>query len=393
MSASADAAASADPAAIAAVATPPGRGGIGVVRVSGGNLQAIARGVLGKIPPPRHATLARFLDENGEAMDRGIALYFPAPNSFTGQNVLELHGHGGTGVMRRILSRCLALGARAAEPGEFALRAYLNGKMDLAQADAVADIVNAETDAAARAAARSLAGMFSREAEAVARALETARVGAEAMMDFADEDLDDDNFAEAALAEALTRLESLLARTGQGALLAEGISAAIAGPPNVGKSSLLNRLAREEAAIVSPQPGTTRDAVAREITPGGLRIRLTDTAGIRGAEEVRGGGGGWVESEGIRRARALTAEADLILLVGDESRRPEMESEILTGLAGGKSDGTVETAGASGVVETSRTVGMGGGGGNGWEGWEGWEGWGGRGGMGGREGDFGSEQD
>ena len=386
----------ADSAAIAAVATPPGRGGIGVVRVSGGNLQAIARGVLGKIPPPRHATLARFLDDNGEAMDRGIALYFPAPNSFTGQNVLELHGHGGTGVMRRILSRCLALGARAAEPGEFALRAYLNGKMDLAQADAVADIVNAETAAAARAAARSLAGMFSREAEAVARALETARVGAEAMMDFADEDLDDDNFAEAALTEALARLESLLARAGQGALLAEGISAAIAGPPNVGKSSLLNRLAREEAAIVSPRPGTTRDAVAREITPGGLRIRLTDTAGIRGAEEVKGGGGGWVESEGIRRARALTAAADLILLVGDESRRPEMESEILTGLAEGKPDGTVETVGtdgtvgASGAVEAGRTVGMGGGGGNGWEGWEGWEGWGGWGGW---EGDFGSEQD
>ena len=306
----------ADDSVVAAVATPPGRGAIGIVRISGGNIQKIVAGILPRPPAPRRAVFTPFLDSNGEEMDRGVALYFPAPNSFTGQEVLELQGHGGAGVLRRVLSRCMDLGARAAEPGEFTLRACLNGKMDLAQADAVADIINAESDAAARAAARSLTGVFSREIASASDSLETARAGVEAAMDFADEDLGENDFAAAALSQAIEKLERLLTRAGQGALLCEGISAAIAGPPNAGKSSLLNRLAGEDAAIVSPAPGTTRDAVLREIALDGLRIRLADTAGLRDdAEEI--------EREGIRRAKRMAAEADLILLVGDNTRPPD----------------------------------------------------------------------
>ena len=304
---------SADDSVVAAVATPPGRGGIGIVRISGGDLGKIIAGILPRPPAPRTAVFTPFLDADGGEMDRGIALYFPAPHSFTGQEVLELQGHGGGGVLRRILSRCMDLGARAAQPGEFTLRAYLNGKMDLAQADAVADIVNAESDAAAKAAARSLTGVFSREIESASDSLEAARTGVEAAMDFADEELGENDFASAALEQALDKLRRLLARAGQGVILTEGISAAIAGPPNAGKSSLLNRLSGEDAAIVSPAPGTTRDAVLRDIALDGLRIHLADTAGLRDeAEEI--------EREGICRAKRIAAEADLILLVSDDSR-------------------------------------------------------------------------
>ena len=323
----------ADDSVIAAAATPPGRGGIGIVRVSGGDIEKIAAGILPRnLPPPRRAVFTSFLDSQGEAMDNGIALYFPAPHSLTGQEVLELQGHGGPGVVRRILSRCLDLGARAAEPGEFALRAYLNGKMDLAQADAVADIVNAESAAAARAAARSLTGVFSREIQSASGALESARTGLEAAMDFADEELDENNFAAPALAEAIAKLERLSARAGQGALLTEGISAAIVGPPNVGKSSLLNCLAEEDAAIVSPAPGTTRDAVLREVNVGGLCLRLADTAGLR--EKA-----GAVEMEGIRRTRSIAAGADVVLVVGDERRGPGVDLNLDLGGEGGSGRG------------------------------------------------------
>ena len=313
---------SADDSVIAAAATPPGRGGVGIVRVSGGSVEKIAGGILPrKLPPARRAVFTSFLDAEGEAMDNGIALYFPAPRSLTGQEVLELQGHGGPGVVRRVLSRCFDLGARAAEPGEFALRAYLNGKMDLAQADAVADIVNAESAAAARAAARSLTGVFSREIRSASDSLEAARAGVEAAMDFADEELDENNFAAPALTEAIGGLERLLARAGQGAILTEGAAAAIVGPPNAGKSSLLNCLAEEDAAIVSPAPGTTRDAVLREVCVGGARLRLADTAGLR--EEA-----GEVEKEGIRRTRKIAGEADVVLVVGDERRGPGVDLDF-----------------------------------------------------------------
>ena len=327
---------SADDSVIAAAATPPGRGGVGIVRVSGGSVEKIAGGILPrKLPPARRAVFTSFLDAEGEAMDNGIALYFPAPRSLTGQEVLELQGHGGPGVVRRVLSRCFDLGARAAEPGEFALRAYLNGKMDLAQADAVADIVNAESAAAARAAARSLTGVFSREIRSASDSLEAARAGVEAAMDFADEELDENNFAGPALTEAIGRLERLLARAGQGAILTEGAAAAIVGPPNAGKSSLLNCLAEEDAAIVSPAPGTTRDAVLREVCVGGARLRLADTAGLR--EEA-----GEVEKEGIRRTRKIAGEADVVLVVGDERRGPGVDLDLDFGGEGGEGGEGVE---------------------------------------------------
>ena len=321
--------ATADDSVIAAVATPPGRGAVGMVRVSGGNIETIIAGILPHKPPPRQAVYVPFLDSEGAAMDAGIALYFPSPRSFTGQEVLELQGHGGVGVLGRVLSRCLDLGARMAEPGEFAMRAYLNGKMDLAQADAVADMVNAESESAARAAARSLRGEFSRAVDVASAALESARAGVEAEMDFADEDLGENNFAFESLTTAIMELENLRKRAGQGVLLAEGISAAIMGPPNAGKSSLLNCLCGEDAAIVSAAPGTTRDAVARDILADGLKIRMSDTAGIRADA-------GEVEREGIRRARRIGGESDLILLVGDERHSPEEIKEDADGELGGQ---------------------------------------------------------
>ena len=347
----------ADDSVIAAVATPAGRGGIGIVRVSGGDIKKIIAGVLPKKPAPRAAVFSPFLDENGEAMDRGLALYFPAPRSFTGQEVLELHCHGGGGVLRRVLSRCFALGARAAEPGEFTLRAYLNGKMDLAQASAVADLVNAASDDAARSAMRSLSGEFSDAIHSAARDLETARVESEAMTDFADEDLgaNENNAATVAIESAIAKLESLRVRAGQGALLADGISAAIVGRPNVGKSSLLNRLAGEDAAIVSQTPGTTRDAIAREVVIGGLRVSLSDTAGLRSGTDA-------LESEGIRRAKKTARESDLILHVSDDNDR-ELSAQQLrrqlnseSDLDSGSESGSVSDSESESVLWTGRVI-------------------------------------
>jgi len=297
---------------IAAIATAAGRGGIGVVRISGSDLLPLGEQLAGKLPLPRQATLARFADKAGSTIDQGLILYFPAPHSFTGEDVLELHGHGGPVVMRMLLERCLELGARLAEPGEFTRRAYLNDKLDLAQAEAVADLIEAASAQAARAAQRSLSGEFSRAVDALVAALIELRTLLEATLDFADEDID-------AVPDVGPRLQGLLAhvtevrgRARQGALLRSGLQVVLAGPPNVGKSSLLNRLAGEERAMVTPIAGTTRDALRESIQVEGIPLHIIDTAGLRESEDE-------LEQMGIARAWQEIARADIVLQVCDAS--------------------------------------------------------------------------
>lgn len=295
---------------IAAIATAPGMGGIGVVRVSGQDLQAVLAGILGRTLQPRQATACRFLDEEKQVIDQGIALWFPAPHSFTGESVLELQGHGGPVVLQAVLVRVLALGARLAEPGEFSKRAFLNQKIDLLQAEAIADLIEAQSLQAVKAATRSLTGQFSAEVEQVLVGLIALRVKVESMIDFPEEAIEIntlDRFADP-LADLLTQLSGLLKRAQQGVLLREGCTLAIVGPPNVGKSSLLNRLTGEASAIVSAAAGTTRDLIKEVIQIDGLPIKLIDTAGFR----LQGGD---VENEGMRRAQAAVATADHVLWV------------------------------------------------------------------------------
>ncbi len=297
---------------IAAIATAPGRAGIGVVRVSGPLVPQLAPTLLGKLPPPRQATLARFVDDAGGLIDQGLALYFPAPHSYTGEDVLELQGHGGDLVLRLMLERCLALGARLARPGEFTERAYLNDKLDLAQAEAVADLIEASTAAAARGAARSLSGEFSARVRELTAALTELRALVEAILDFPDEEID---FLEAADAEGRlaaieTRLEQVLTVAKQGSLLRSGVQVALIGRPNVGKSSLLNRLAARELAIVTPVPGTTRDAIGGDIEIEGVPLRITDTAGLRETDDP-------VERIGVERSWATAESASVVLHVID----------------------------------------------------------------------------
>ena len=300
---------------IAAVATPPGRGGIGVVRVSGHALATMATALLGQAPRPRHALLADFLDAEGSALDRGLALYFRAPHSLTGEDVLELQGHGGPVVMQRLLARACELGARLARPGEFTERAFLNDKIDLAQAEAVADLVDSASQRAARSAMRSLSGEFSERVGAIDKLLLDARVHVEAAIDFAEEEID--FLADSALAERLdavaSALDALLAESRQGRVLRDGLDVVIAGAPNVGKSSLMNRLLAEDRAIVTDIPGTTRDLLSADIEIHGIPVRLTDTAGLREGGDV-------VEALGIERAREAMAKADLVLAVEDDRR-------------------------------------------------------------------------
>ncbi len=302
---------------IAALATPPGRGAVGIVRVSGPAVPAIARALLGGLPGPREARYCSFRDQQGQAIDRGLALYFPAPHSFTGEAVLELQGHGGAVVMDLLLHRVLALGARAARPGEFSQRAFLNDKLDLVQAEAVADLIDSHTARAARSAMRALQGDFSHQIHALVEGLIELRSFVEAALDFPEEEID--FLADEALSLRLDtlggRLETILATARQGSLLREGMTLVIAGPPNVGKSTLLNRLAGHEAAIVSPIPGTTRDVVHREIQLDGMPVRVIDTAGLRDSEDP-------VEREGVRRARREIEAADLVLLLSDASLGP-----------------------------------------------------------------------
>jgi tRNA modification GTPase len=302
------------PDTIAAIASAPGRGAIGMLRVSGLDVPRIAREVLGALPEARRAQRARFRDAGGASIDEGIALYFPAPASFTGEDVLELQAHGGVLVMDLLLRRLLELGARMARPGEFSERAFLNGKMDIAQAEAVADLIDAGTVAQARAAVRSMQGEFSKRIASLDSLITDLRVHVEAAIDFPDEDID---FLSAPaitsrLARVLEAFDSIEAAARQGALLREGLTVVIAGRPNAGKSSLLNALAGEDIAIVTPAPGTTRDVLRQQLHLDGLPLNLVDTAGLRtGADEA--------EEEGIRRARGEMRRADRICYVVDAS--------------------------------------------------------------------------
>lgn len=297
---------------IAAIATAPGRGGVGVIRVSGSNLLPFAFALTGKTPKPRYATLADFMAADGATVDSGILLFFPNPQSFTGEDVLELQGHGGPVVMQMLLARCLDLGARLAEPGEFSRRAFLNGKMDLAQAEAVADLIDAATSNAARSAVRSLQGEFSRAIGELNDELINLRMLVEATLDFPEEDID---FLKAA--NAFGRLETLqlklaqiFDRASQGKLLQSGLHVVLAGQPNVGKSSLLNRLAGDDLAIVTPIPGTTRDALRSTIQIEGIPLHIIDTAGLRETEDE-------VEKIGIARSWQEIERADAVLLLVD----------------------------------------------------------------------------
>ena len=300
---------------IAAIATPAGRGGIAVVRVSGPLASSIAVKIAGDLPKPRSAVLRTFRDERGDVLDSGLVLYFPAPASFTGEDVLELHGHGGTVVADMLLSRVLALGARLAQPGEFSRRAFLNDKLDLAQAEAVADLIDSSTTQAARAALRSLQGEFSAAIHSLTDLVTQTRMFVEAAIDFPEEEID--FLSDARLSDRLSSAQLLCsqisAQARQGALLRDGMTIVIAGRPNAGKSSLLNSLAGHEAAIVTNIPGTTRDVLRERINLDGMPLHIADTAGLRDEADV-------VEAEGIRRARQEMTRADRILYVIDATR-------------------------------------------------------------------------
>lgn len=313
---------------IAAIATAQGRGGVGVVRISGRGLEALAEGVLGKLPAPRHATYCGFLDGQGDTLDQGIALFFPAPHSFTGEDVLELQGHGGPAVLQLLLQRCLDLGARLAQPGEFTRRAFLNDKLDLAQAESVADLIDANTAEAARSAMRSLRGDFSAVVHNLVDELVYLRMLVEAMLDFPEEEVDAVDLAQrdALLGSLRARLQQTLDTAKQGCLLREGAHIVIAGQPNVGKSSLLNRLSGEEVALVSDVPGTTRDVIRQAIQIRGVPLHIMDTAGLRESEDV-------VENMGIARTRQTLHRADLILVLLDAAKGITVQDEaILAGL-------------------------------------------------------------
>ncbi len=312
---------------IAAVATAQGRGGIGVVRISGAGSAAIANAIFGKTPAPRYAMFTDFKDENGEAIDQGIALFFPSPHSYTGEDVLELQGHGGLAVLQLLLQRCLKLGARLAEPGEFTQRAYLNDKLDLAQAESVADLIEATTTVAARSAMRSLHGNFSAAIHILVEELIQLRMLVEAMLDFPEEEIDvaDSMKRDCILQSIHIKLQQTLESAKQGSLLREGAYIALVGQPNVGKSSLLNRLSGEEVALVSDVPGTTRDVVRQEIQIHGVPLHIMDTAGLRTSQDE-------VENMGMARTHQIIKRADLILLLLDASKGCSTEdTQIIAG--------------------------------------------------------------
>ena len=309
---------------IAAVATAQGRGGVGVIRVSGRDIASLAVGILGKLPKARHATYSDFLDENGIALDQGIALFFPGPHSYTGDDVLELQGHGGTAVLQLLLKRCLDLGARLAQPGEFTRRAFMNDKLDLAQAESVADLVEANTSEAARSAMRSLRGDFSAVIHKLVDELVYLRMLVEAMLDFPEEEIDvvDLERRDTLLHNIRLKLQQTFATARQGSLLREGAHVVIAGQPNVGKSSLLNRLSGEEVALVSDIPGTTRDIIRQAIQIHGVPLHIMDTAGLRDAQDT-------VESMGIARTHQTLHRADLILLLLDANYGMTVKDKVI----------------------------------------------------------------
>lgn len=300
---------------IAAIATPPGQGGIGVVRVSGPLSKKIAQQILGFLPKARKAHYCQFHDQQQQLLDHGIALFFPGPNSFTGEDVLELQGHGGPVLLDLILKTCVVAGARLARPGEFSEQAYLNGKMDLAQAEAIADLISCQSEHAARAALRSLEGEFSQCIHALLNKLIYLRMYVEATIDFPEEEIDflSDGKVAALLQDLLETVERIEQAARQGSLLREGMIVVIAGQPNAGKSSLLNALSGREAAIVTDIAGTTRDILREEIIIDGLPIHIIDTAGLRESDDP-------IEREGIRRAREMLQKADHVLLVMDVTK-------------------------------------------------------------------------
>ena len=316
---------------IVAVATAPGRGGVGIVRISGPGLMPLAQALTGRTLQPRLATYGPFREADGQAIDHGLALFFPAPHSYTGEDVLELQGHGGPVVMQLLVARCLAAaaetgadgraclpGLRLAEPGEFTQRAFLNDKIDLAQAEAIADLIDASTEAAARSATRALGGAFSKEIEALRDGLINLRMLVEATLDFPEEEID---FLEAAdargkLARLQAGLNAVLARARQGALLREGLQVVLAGQPNAGKSSLLNALAGAELAIVTPIAGTTRDKVSETIQIEGVPLHIVDTAGLRDDSEASDE----VERIGMARSWDAIGQADVVLFLHDLTR-------------------------------------------------------------------------
>ena len=341
---------------IVAAATPPGRGGIGIVRISGPITRAIAESMLGHVPQPRHAEIAVFGDAEGRVIDTGLALFFPAPRSFTGEDVLELHGHGGPVVMDLIIRRAVELGARPARPGEFSERAFLNDKIDLAQAEAIADLIGAGSAEAARAALGSLIGEFSREVTSLTTQIMELRTFVEAAIDFPDEDVEflDSPAVRGRVTDISGRFERIGRAASQGRALSEGLTVVIAGRPNAGKSSLLNALAGHDAAIVTGIPGTTRDLLRERIAIDGLPIHVIDTAGLRDSGDV-------IEEEGIRRARAEMRRADLVLYVIDSGAGPlQGELEALPNdppvlAVWNKTDIAAPRAGHSGIAISALT--------------------------------------
>ena len=343
---------------IAAIATPPGTGGVSIIRISGGEALAIAARVSGITPAPRRATLAHIRDTHGDTLDQALLLYYPAPHSYTGEDTLEIQGHGGIAVTQAVLAAVLDAGARLAEPGEYTRRAYLNNKIDLAQAEAIADLINARSQAAVKAANRSLQGDFSRQIETLAADLLALRIYIEAALDFPEEEID--FLREGDIAARPQgwgeRLRTLLAQSTQGRLMNDGINLVIAGKPNAGKSSLLNALVGEERAIVTAQAGTTRDIVRETILIHGMPVNILDTAGLREAEDL-------VEQEGIRRTRHALSQADLILLLRDgsaldDAADDELPANIPQLLAYNKADQTppaVQAQHADGLWISAKT--------------------------------------
>lgn len=316
---------------IAAVATAPGRGGIGVVRISGANLEPLLQPLLGRQPVARMASFGDFKAADGSTLDQGIALYFPGPHSYTGEDVLELQGHGGPVILQLVLQRCLELGARLAEPGEFTKRAYLNDKLDLAQAESIADLIEASTKAAARSAVRSLAGEFSGKVHALEKALIELRMLVEATLDFPEEEIDflKETDAEARLADLVLKVVAVLAKAKQGSLLRSGMQVVLAGQPNVGKSSLLNCFAGEERAIVTAVAGTTRDTLRESIEIEGVPLHIIDTAGLRETECE-------VERLGIGRTWQEIERADVVIhLLDARQGMTEADRDIAHNLPAG----------------------------------------------------------
>jgi len=314
---------------IAAIATPPGNGGVGIIRISGALVPEIAKHLINKILTPRLARYSSFTDDDGSVIDSGISLYFPAPASYTGEDILELQGHGGSVVLDMLLRRVLSLGARLANPGEFTERAFLNDKLDLAQAEAVADLIESSTEQSVRSAQKSMQGVFSVQVNELVEELTELRTYVEAAIDFVDEEIDflTDGVVENRIVNILHRIEQIQQTAQQGRLLRDGMTVVLAGKPNAGKSSLLNALAGHEAAIVTDIAGTTRDVLKERIQLDGMPLHIIDTAGLRESDNA-------IEQEGIRRAHEEIKNADKILLLID-AREPETESLLKTLPSGG----------------------------------------------------------